>query len=130
MDEDLERGDDGDDDLARRVQVRGTVVNRDVPVRVRRGADGRDVLLGVDGEEEERGGDERADEEEDGHDGVRLDEPPVPRDRADKPARASITLGRGRKEEGAYPKKDVSAVSVVIAPTTMRMISERLGTLV
>ena len=109
MDEDLERSDDSHHNLAGRGQVRGAVVDRDIPVRVRRGAGGGDVLLRVDGEEEERSGDERADEEEDGHDGVRLDESPVPRDRADESVRAcqSIWAGgrRGGRERGGVPEE-------------------------
>lgn len=43
--------------------------------------------------------------------------------------RARQSVGQWVRE-GAYPKKDVSAVSVVMAPTTMRMISDCLDTFV
>lgn len=70
VDEDLERGDGGDDDLVGGGEVRGAGVEGRGAGGVRGGAGGGDVLLGVDRVEEEPGGDEGADEEEDGHERV------------------------------------------------------------
>ena len=92
VDEYLEHGNYGHNDLACGGEVRSTIVDRDVAVRIGGRAGNRHVLFGVYREEKERRGDERAEEQEDGHRRVRLDIPPVPCDRPDEPVWGAVSI--------------------------------------